>query len=70
MKINLKLPKIRLPSREKVREKTYDWMSELTMLAGFLLFGYGLWLIYPPACYIICGICLFLFGFPRKGGGK
>jgi hypothetical protein len=65
MKIELKLPKIRLPSRPKV----YDFISELAMLAGFLMFGGGLYLIYPPAMLIICGICLFLFGFP-KGRAK
>ena len=63
-KMHLKLPRIRLPSKDT----TYDWLSELAMLAGFLLFGYGLYLIYPPACYIICGISLFVFGFPGKGG--
>ena len=41
-KMHLKLPRIRLPSREKA----YDWLSELAMLAGFLLFGYGLYLFY------------------------
>jgi hypothetical protein len=62
-KIWLKLLKIRLPSRNK----TYDFISELAMLAGFFMFGYGLYLMYPPAMFIICGICLFVFGFPAKG---
>jgi len=62
MKINLKLPKIRLPSRDT----TYDLISELAMLAGFCMFGYGIYLIYKPAMFIICGICLFLFGFPGR----
>ena len=62
MRLNLKLPKIRLPSAEK----TYDLISELAMLAGFLLFGYGLYMVYPPACFIICGICIFIFGFPGR----
>ncbi|MCK9518061.1 MAG: hypothetical protein M0R74_03375 [Dehalococcoidia bacterium] len=62
MKINLKLPKIRLPSRDT----TYDLLSELAMLAGFFMFGYGLYLIYPPAMFIICGVCLFLFGYPKR----
>lgn len=61
MKIELKLPKIRLPSRET----TYDFISELALLVGFFMFGYGIWLIYPPVMFIICGIGLFLFGFPR-----
>ena len=61
-KLNLKLPKIRLPSSEKA----YDWISELAMLAGFLMFGYGLYLVFPPAMFVICGICLFIFGFPAR----
>ena len=65
-KMHLKLPRIRLPSTDKA----YDWLSELAMLAGFFMLGYGIWLIYHPAMWIICGVILLLFGFPRKGGGK
>ena len=61
MKLALKLPNIRLPNREK----TSDFISELAILAGFLMLGYGLYLIYPPAMFIICGACLMWFGFPR-----
>jgi len=60
-RINLKLPKIRLPSN-----KVYDWISEASMFAGFLMVGYGLWLIYKPLMFIVCGIALFLFGFPGR----
>lgn len=62
MKINLKLPQIRLPSKPQI----YDSAAELAMLAGFFLFGYGLWLVYKPLMWIVCGICLFLFGFPGR----
>jgi uncharacterized membrane protein len=61
MKLALKMPNIRLPSREK----TSDFISELAILAGFLMLGYGLYLIYPPAMFIICGACLIWFGFPK-----
>jgi uncharacterized membrane protein len=66
MKINLKLPKIRLPSREKV----YDFVSELAILAGFLMLGRGIYMIYKPAMFIICGIGLMWFGFPKTRRAK
>ena len=65
MKLALKMPKVRLPSREKIS----DFISELAIVAGFLMLGYGIYLIYPPAMFIICGACLMWFGFP-KGRAK
>lgn len=51
-----KLPKIRLPSF-KIKSET---LQELALLAGFLMVLRGLWLIYPPAMWIIGGIYLML----------
>lgn len=50
--------KIRLPTAH-----------ELTALAGFCMAGYGLYLIYPPVMWLLCGIWLMI---PprRKGGGQ
>jgi hypothetical protein len=46
--------------------KVYDLVSELAMLAGFLLAAYGIYLIYTPAAFIFAGVGLFLFGFPAR----
>jgi len=45
-------------------------VRELLLVAGFLLLGYGVWLIYQPASYIVCGALLMWVGLPprRKGG--
>ena len=61
----MKLPKIRLPSGRK----TEEIIQEAAIVGGFLMFGHGLYQIYPPLMWIICGICLIIVGYPRKEGG-
>jgi hypothetical protein len=47
-----------------------DAIRELILVAGFFMLGYGLWRIYQPAAYIVCGTLLLWLGLPprRKGG--
>lgn len=45
---------------------TDDHIREACLLAGFCMFGYGLWQIYPPAMFIICGTMLMWAGLPPK----
>lgn len=52
----MKLPKIRLPSL-KLNDEA---IRELALAAGFLMVLRGLWLIYPPAMWIIGGVYLML----------
>lgn len=47
IKKRFKMPKIRLPSL-----KIMDLMSTV---AGIILIGIGLYMIYPPAMYIVIG---------------
>ena len=69
----LKLPKIRLPSRAVFE----DILQELAIMAGFFMLGYGLYQVWPPLMWVICGLSLMAFGLweiilPflfRKGGG-
>ncbi len=64
LKIPLKLPKIRLPSQRKIDEI----FRETCLVAGFVMFGRGLWLIWPPLMWLICGAMLmFLFFALSKG---
>jgi hypothetical protein len=46
------------------------FFSEACLVAGFLMLGYGIYLIFQPAAFIICGSLLLLLGLPprRKGG--
>lgn len=59
-----KLPRPRLPTLQVVNEL----LRLLLLLTGLAMVARGLWLIYPPAMFIICGICLFWAGLPPKGG--
>ena len=45
-------------------------VRELILVAGFLLLGYGIWIVYQPASYTVCGALLMWVGLPprRKGG--
>ena len=63
LKIPLKLPKIRLPSQQKIDEI----FRETCLVAGFVMFGRGLWLIWPPLMWLICGVLLMFsyFGFSK-----
>lgn len=55
-KLFSKLPKIRLPSLDIPSET----VRTLAAVAGFFMALYGIWLIYPPAMWIIGGIYLML----------
>ncbi|MFA5385567.1 MAG: hypothetical protein WC364_13105 [Eubacteriales bacterium] len=70
----LKLPKIRLPSEEKRQ----DLIQETALIAGFFMLFYGLYQVWPPLAFVICGCFLMVFGawdvltalfLSRKGGG-
>ncbi len=47
---------------------TEDTLREACLLAGFLMVGRGLWLIYQPAAWIGCGAMLLWLGLPPRGG--
>ncbi len=36
----------------------YDFI----VIIGFVILAIGLWRMYPPACLIVCGILVMLFG--------
>jgi len=57
----LKLPKIRNPS-----EKIENIIQETALIGGFLMLAIGLYSIFPPAMWIICGLILMAFGIPWK----
>ena len=48
--------------------KAAEVIKEVFILAGFLLVGYGLYQIYPPAMYVVCGTVMFVCGIPKQGG--
>lgn len=43
-----------------------ETVREACLVAGFLLMGYGLWLVFPPAAFIICGALLIWVGLPPR----
>lgn len=47
----------------KITEST---VKEIALITGFLLFIYGLWLLFVPAAFITSGIMLLWFGFPER----
>ena len=47
----------------------YSILKDACIVAGFLMLGYGLYAIYPPAMYLVMGITLIWLGWPDKGGG-
>ncbi|WP_176716847.1 hypothetical protein [Paenibacillus polymyxa] len=49
---------------------TLDHIRELLLICGFFMAARGLWMIYPPAMFIICGAILVWIGLPAKGGGE
>ncbi|WP_164848743.1 hypothetical protein [Paenibacillus sp. DCT19] len=48
---------------------TLDHIREFLLVCGFIMAAYGIWMIYPPAMYIICGIVLMWVGMPNQKGG-
>lgn len=60
-------------SKEKSKFDVVTALKETCLVAGFLIYGYGAWLIWPPVAYITCGVLLVGIGLPRppkrqKGG--
>jgi len=41
-------------------------LPDILMIIGFISVAYGLWQIYQPAMFIICGALVILLGYPRK----
>ena len=52
----------------KKEEKT-TIIAEIILLAGYVMLGVGLYMVYPPAMFIVCGSILMYVGWP-KGGVK
>lgn len=75
MKLPFKLPGIRFlmnwfraKSRAIKAKITPEFIKETCLLAGFSMVLRGLWLIYPPAMWIIGGMALVWFGLPAPAG--
>ena len=51
----------------KIRLPTVS-IQEICALTGFFMVGYGLYQIYPPLMWIICGIWLVIPPKKKKGG--
>ena len=51
----------------KKLEKLID-INDVFVFTGIGLVGYGLWLIYPPMCWIVIGILFMAIGWLRAGG--
>lgn len=65
MKLKLprfRLPRIRLPSRSVI----VDSAREACLVAGFFMIARGLWLIYPPAMWLVCGAMLMYPALPKR----
>lgn len=47
-----------------------SFFAETCLMVGFLMLGYGIYLIYHPAAFIVCGALLMWLGLPprRRGG--
>lgn len=48
-----------------------EYIREACLVAGFFMLVRGIWLIYPPAAWIVGGLILIWFGTPPemlKGG--
>jgi len=44
-------------------------IQDLLFIIGYLLFGYGLFIIYPALCFTICGGLLMFLCLFTKGDG-
>lgn len=64
--MKLRFPRIRLPSRAA-------WAVALDLaclVAGAAALARGLWLIYPPATWVVLGLLLIASGLPLRGRGS
>ena len=59
-----------------MNKKKFDLVTalrELCLVVGYLMWGYGMWLIWPPLTFLTCGALLVAIGFSgannrQKGG--
>ena len=63
--MKLKLPRIKPKMPYVNAEKTEAFIRETGLILFFCMFGYGLYLISPALCFIICGLMGIWFCFPR-----
>lgn len=52
----------------KIRLPTGKQIEDIIALIGFLMAGYGLYILHPAAMWIICGIWLMIP--PKRKGGR
>lgn len=45
-----------------------EYVRDACLLAGFLMVARGLWLIYHPAMWVICGAMVLWVGIPERSG--
>lgn len=43
-----------------------EYIRDACLLAGFLMIARGLWLIYQPAMWIVCGAMVLWVGIPER----
>ncbi|AYB41043.1 hypothetical protein [Brevibacillus laterosporus] len=55
---------------EKRPKITVENVREACLLVGFFSFGYGLWQVYPPSMWIICGLMVLFVGLPARKEGR
>ena len=48
--------------------KKLNVIAEVLVVIGFIAFGYGLYKIYPPAMFVICGAIIMYYGTGAIGG--
>jgi hypothetical protein len=61
----VKLPRLRRGLRLQAGQLT-DALREACLLAGFVVFVRGAWLVWPPAAWLIAGLILIWLGIPPK----
>lgn len=60
-----------MSKKQARKQKLETFIRESCLVAGFFMLGYGLWLVYPPAMFLVCGVLLMWLGLPpkpKKGG--
>ena len=63
MTVKLKLPRFRV-LKPRITTKH---VKEACLAAGLLFLARGLWLIYPPAMWLVCGVVLIWLAMPERG---
>jgi len=67
-RVRVIISRIRFKFRAIKAKITPEFVKETCILVGFAMVLRGLWLIYPPAMWIIGGMALIWFGMPGKKG--